>query len=430
MRKLLLATTAALGATVGIAGGANAGTLTPNAPNPSPGSITVTFNAVVEAFVFNESDTAKVRNESTPGGGTKSTGYGIGSYSRLFPSFDGVLANGLKYGASVEIRHISGVQQKITATAPNGVVSTSPSALTPTTFYVQREFLYVGSDKFGKLILGSSVQPTELFQTGNPANFNTGGWDGDLPGVFGSGLGYYIDDDNDRANKIVYVSPQFAGFDFGASFEPNDFGQDFGGPTGARVTRGNQNPQFGSRRNTVDGSVRYQGSFGPFGVKANVGGSYGGTVRQSIGATGLVNRRNFEFLAGGLAVTYAGFELDGHIDSGIYSRDFNPVAQGAKGTTAYVVGGSYTFGPVIVGASYYAYDTGENKNGNAPIGTNHAYGVAAGGTYTLAPGASVFLEYLYGHQKNNGYDLLSSRPGAQNNKVQSQGVGIGSAFKF
>ena len=412
MRKLLLATTAALGATVGIAGGAYAGTLTPNAPNPAPGSITVTLNAVVEAFVFNESDTAKVRAESTPGGGTKSTSFGIGTYSRLFPSFDGVLANGLKYGASMEIRHRSGVTQGAT----NAVL------------YNQREFLYLGADKFGKFIIGSAVQPTELFQTGNPANFNTGGWDGDLPGVFGSGLGYYIDDDNDQANKVIYVSPQFAGFDFGVSYEPNDFGRDFGGPSGARVSSGNTSPQFGSRRNTVDGAIRYQGSFGSFGVKANVGGSYGGTVRSSVAT--VPNRRDFEFLAGGLAVTFAGFEVDGHIDSGVYGRDFNPVNAGAKGTTAYVVGGSYTFGPFIVGANYYAYDTGENKDGVNPIGTNHAYGVAAGGTYTLAPGASVFLEYLYGHQKNNGYDLIGSAPGPNNNKVQAQGVGIGTAFKW
>lgn len=425
MRKLLLATTAALGATVGIAGGANAGTLTPNAPNPAPGSITVTFNAVVEAFVFSESDTAKVRAESAPGGGTKSTSYGIGTYSRLFPSFDGVLANGLKYGASAELRHRSGVVSQPNGAGPG--VSTALSG-TQAVFYNQREFLYIGADRFGKVIVGSAVQPTELFQTGNPANFNTGGWDGDLPGVFGSGLGYYIDDDNDTANKIIYVSPQFAGFDFGASYEPNNFGRDFGGPGGARVSSGNSSPQFGSRRSTADGAVRYQGSFGPFGVKANVGGSYGGTVRSSV--IGTPNRRDFEFVGGGLAVTYAGFEVDGHIDSGVYGRDFNPVNRGAKGTTAYVVGGSYTFGPVIVGASYYGYNTGENKDGVNAIGTNHAYGIAAGGTYTLAPGASVFLEYLYGHQKNNGYDLLNSAPGRQNNKVQSQGIGLGTAFKF
>jgi len=411
MRKLLLATTAALGATVAIAGGANAGTLTPNAPNPAPGSITVTFNAVVEAFVFNESDTGKVRAERNAGGGTKSTSYGIGTYARLFPSFDGVLANGLKYGASMELRNNNGIRGGAGATV-----------------YNQRQFLYLGSDKFGKISIGSAVQPTELFQTGNEVGFNTGGWDGDLPGVFSTGLQYFIDDDNDQADKIVYVSPQFAGFDFGASYEPNNNGRNNIGGPGSRISSTvGTSAQFGRRRNTVDGAARYQGSFGSFGVKANVGGSYGGTVRSTDGTP---NRRTFDFVAGGLAVTFAGFEVGGHIDTGKYSADLNPLQVGAKGSTAYIVGGSYTFGPFIVGANYYDYTSGQNKNGVDPVGTLHGYGVAAGGTYTLAPGASVFLEYLYGHQKNNGYDLINGGVSAQNNRTQAQAVGIGTAFKW
>ncbi len=217
MRKLLLATSALLGASVGIAGIAQAGTLTPNAPNPAPGSITVTLNALVEAMAFVSSDSG---TQPQNNGGNKVEPYGIATYVRLYPSFDGVLANGLKYGASVELRQNQGF---VSSPNSNGVGDLG-------TMYVQRGFVYVGADKFGKVSLGSPVQPTELFQTGNPANFNTGGWDGDLPGVFRTGLPYFFSDDNDRANKVVYVSPQFAGFDFGLSFEPNDFGNNYGKP--------------------------------------------------------------------------------------------------------------------------------------------------------------------------------------------------------
>ncbi len=216
MRKFLLATSALLGASVGVAGVGYAGTLTPNAPNPAPGSITVTLNALVEAFVFDGTDSG-LHNQFTtvtnPNGTTsvyrsKYQTYGVGSYARLYPSFDGVLANGLKYGGSIEIRQNAGF--------------IASGSTTPASLFVQREFIYLGADRFGKIEAGDPVQPTELFQTGNPANFNTGGWDGDLPGVFGKGLPYFIDDSNDRAEKIVYVSPQFAGFDFGVSFEPTD----------------------------------------------------------------------------------------------------------------------------------------------------------------------------------------------------------------
>jgi hypothetical protein len=416
MRKLLLATSALLGASVGIAGVASAGTLTPNAPNPAPGSVTVTLNALVEAFMFGASDSG---TNAIPG--QKTAQYGIATYVRLYPSFDGVLANGLKYGGSIEIRQTNGE-------AVAGANST---------LYVQRGFVYVGADKFGKVELGSPVQPSELFQTGNPANFNTGGWDGDLPGVFTTGLPYFFDDSNDRANKVVYVSPQFSGFDFGVSFEPNNYGNEYGKPD-TRATSVDPSTvlgatQFGLRVNTVDGSARYQGTFGSFGVKANIAGSYGGSVTSTNAA--FQNYQNYSLVGGGVSVTYGGLELDAHADGGKYGPGLTNLEQGKGGTTAWIAGASYTIGPVIFGASYEGLDSGYTET--ATSGAMHGYGIAAGGTYTLAPGASVFLEYLYGHQNAGGYDLVNgapnnttTSPNGTHNNVQAQAFGIGTAFKW
>ncbi len=422
MRKFLLATSALLGAAVGIAGVANAGTLTPNAPNPAPGSITVTLNALVEAFAIGGSDSGSNGGRS----GIKSQNYAVASYARLYPSFDGVLANGLKYGGSIELRQFSG--------------ATTNASQSQSGIFVQREFIYIGADKFGKVSLGTPVQPSELFQVGNEVGFNTGGWDGDLPGFFnGGGLKYMIDDDNDRNEKAVYVSPQVAGFDFGVSFEPNSSVNNFGG-NGARTTSApanslNPSPQLGRRVNTVDGALRYQAAFGPVGLKANVAASYGGVVRANDGSP---SGRDFTLYAGGLAATLAGFEIGGHIDSGVYGDDLGSIRRGATGTTAYIGGGQYTFGPFVVGANYYAYDSGEYKGNQvaataAGVGAGgglHGYGVAAGGTYTLAPGASVFLEYLFGQQRANNIDITSGTASALHNRVRSQAFGIGSAFKW
>jgi hypothetical protein len=425
MRKLLLATSALLGTSVVMASVGHAGTLTPNSPNPAPGSITVTLNALVESFVFDATDSGLSNSSSKAYNGTsgKYNTYGVASYARLYPSFDGVLANGLKYGGSIEIRQNAGFQS-------------SSSTTTPASLFFQREFVYVGADRFGKIEAGDPVQPTELFQTGNPANFNTGGWDGDLPGVFETGLPYFIDDSNDRAEKVVYVSPQFGGFDFGVSFEPSDNAvSDF--PNIARATSvdagSGSNSLVGHRINTVDGALRYQGAFGPFGIKADVGASTGGSVKDSSIPAGDSQYKGFNLLAGGLSLTYAGLELDGHIDHGSFGPGLSTVTSGR--TTAYVAGASYTVGPAIFGASYYGFDSGYTHgletSSSGAIGALHGYGIAAGGTYTLAPGASLFLEYLYGHQRAGNYDLVNGVAGsADNNNTRAQAFGIGTALKW
>ncbi len=135
----------------------------------------------------------------------------------------------------------------------------------------------------------------------------------------------------------------------------------------------------------------------------------------------------------GLAVTFGGIELDGHIDTGDYGPGLSTIAGGH--TTAYVVGGSYTIGPWIMGASYYGFDSSYTRRlatiSTGAVGALHGYGIAAGGTYTLAPGASLFLEYLYGHQRAGNYDLIAGSPGAfTNNNTRAQAFGIGTALKW
>ena len=83
---------------------------------------------------------------------------------------------------------------------------------------------------------------------------------------------------------------------------------------------------------------------------------------------------------------------------------------------------------MIFGASYYGSTPATRAR---PRGGNlHGYGIAAGGTYTLAPGASVFLEYLYGHQRASGVDLVNGGSGDTNNNTRAQAFGIGTAFKW
>src|SRR6201747_1987646 len=91
-------------------GAAAAGTLsTIYAPNvnavPAPGTIVIRLNGRVEADVtalYSGVNTG-VNANGTPNG-FKVNPVGITSYMRLYPGFDGVAANGLRYGAAVEVR--------------------------------------------------------------------------------------------------------------------------------------------------------------------------------------------------------------------------------------------------------------------------------------------------------------------------------------
>ena len=58
-----------------------------------------------------------------------------------------------------------------------------------------------------------------------------------------------------------------------------------------------------------------------------------------------------------------------------------------------------------------------------------------GGTYTVAPGLNLYLEYLYGQVKQPGYNLLLGTANAITSptigqRVQTQYMGIGTALTW
>src|SRR5262249_426293 len=139
--------------------------------------------------------------------------------ARLYPGFDGIAANGLKYGAALEIRQDQ-------ASPPGGGANGSISATSRSrgALYFRREFAYLGADHYGFLRYGSTDQPTSLFLTGTFENFDNSGWNGD-PFMFttNSTPNWPFADQSAlyTTSKVVYVSPKFLDLvDFGVSFEP------------------------------------------------------------------------------------------------------------------------------------------------------------------------------------------------------------------
>ena len=91
-------------------------------------------------------------------GSNRLSNYGFEGYARLYPGFDGVAANGLKYGASLEIR------QDNTFGAGGGADgSITGNDRTRGLLYLRREWGYLGTDRFGTVRFGSADQPTSLY---------------------------------------------------------------------------------------------------------------------------------------------------------------------------------------------------------------------------------------------------------------------------
>lgn len=530
MRKLLLASVAALGVTAvmsdpGFAQYADDDS--GQAVSPAPGTITVRLNGRFRAFggivADGDANRALFVNPTTGGTATavrsatgafgvrstasnavitptagaiaagtgvptslvgatlqynKNSNYTIQEYARLYPGFDGVAANGLKYGASLEIR------QDNASGAGGGVYgSISQQSRQRAELYLRREWGYIGTNTLGTVRFGAADGPATLFMTGNFENFNDGGWNGDVnnyPAGNTQPTWPFADVGNlYTTNKVIYLSPQFYGFDAGVSFEPSSASVGLGSSNGcngsdninAFIVAGQSNAGAGCdrlaststgdytrRRNTVDVGLRYRGTFGPVGLAANAGYIGGGKVDDSTVPLTAGNRNQYDGLSvgvGGVAVTYAGFTVGGMAQGGRFNGQWSLTPEGAADSSAYVVGASYTFGPVVVGTQLFQYNspgssgpvgsgsglgltTASNVGFSPYAGQRRERGVAAGGTYSVAPGLALYLSYLWGDRKENGVDLLTGQVstvaspnlGANHNYVHTQVLTVGAGLTW
>ncbi len=478
MRKLLLATVAVLGAGIGIAETAQAQDF------PNPGQVTVRLNGRFRFYASIQDQSNANNNLQGPGDGlTPQTGtnklasYEFSDYGRLYPGFDGVAANGLKYGASLEIRSDNG-----SGAAFGQYGGAYNQARARNGLWLFREWGYIGTDKLGTIRLGETDQPTSLYATGTFENFNDGGWNGDvlftLPGNLIPAWPFLDSANLIPINRGVYLSPQLYGFDFGVSFAPGTGGGvvgsgcGTGGPLGtnfvtpAGAVAGTAFPigalganaqsvagpgcdalaatptaDYARPRNIWDALLRYRGSFGAFGIAATAAYLGSGTVAGNATPHQLPAYNGFSVGDFGLAITYGGLSVGGHYLYGQMNGGgdaLNP--QGGVPESAWLAGISYTIGPVIVGASYFDVNSTGDFNQSIRGSQLHEVGLDVGGTYSIAPGLALFLDYGYGERRQNGFNFIAGTDATSggtgpasnslHNKVTSQLISIGTSFAW
>ena len=474
MRKFLLASAATLGATVGLTGIAAAqmtggtpgpmpmgvmsmpvqpppylggnnslnsdGSALPSSPvAPTPGSMVIHLNGRV--WFYGSFQGGSGYSVSGPAGtSNKLSPFGFTGYARLYPGMDALATNGLRYGGIMEIR------QNFVAPGTGGgsLVGANSSGASGqssgSTMYFRREAVYIGSDSVGIFRLGQDDGPISQFDGGVTTfqNFDASNWNGDGPNLqvgntqptwpFWSGIGneYTI-------SKAVYLSPTFAGFDFGLSYAPNNSvntGSAFcpvAGPGCQGLTTSTAAGDSFRATNMVEIMGRYRGTFSGLGIYAEGGYVGSGHVHSSLPAGDLAD--GFSVGDMGLALTYAGFTVGGHTIFGNFNGQVGLQPKGAPAAVAWIAGVQYTTGPWTMGTSWFNY---QSQGATALVHVSQRYenGFDIGGTYAIAPGLTAYAGYSYGARHQGGVDFIAGAFGPLNNTVHTQNVLIGTRVQW
>ncbi len=294
---------------------------------------------------------------------------------------DGIAANGMRYGAMFELQM-------------DNVAAGSGTAVD----YDELYGFVKGS--WGELRFGQEDHAANLMQVRRPGTLWMGSddaWDEFVvqSGTFGSApyIMSGITDGSD-ATKLIYLSPQFMGFDVGASYAPNS-------GEGERTQLADSTTTFQrdrtSTENQISAALRYRGTFGDVGVQAAMTGYWADAAQLSANGVSLAAKpQNINAYHAGLVLRAYGFQVGGEYAFGNYNTTVGNGAlnPGLDGSNHWLVGAVYTIGAFQVGAQYGkgTQDNGTSTTGAALSDRTQTY-LGLGVAYTLAPGMTLFANY-------------------------------------
>ncbi|MBR0644384.1 porin [Plastoroseomonas hellenica] len=401
MRKILLGTTAVVGAAL-IAPMAMAQMpVTVEPPRALAGSaagLTVRLGGYFDFRAGLVGDDAD-RNSVVAGTGVNQRRFGrqrvdFQSDMELNVFVDGKASNGLQYGLVMEFQI-----DNVGAGGPGTSLDTDE-------FYG-----FVSHPAFGTLRFGDEDGAGNLLQVRTPLirgadtdnywdefTFRSGG---DASPSFFTALS-----DGSDSTKIIYLSPQFFGFDFGVSYAPNTGeGERFALGTAVNSVTSSVPTAVGQRdrsslRNEISAGVRYRGTFGGVGIAASlVGMQSDSQQRYAALNSNLANR--VTAYSGGLQLSAFGFTVGGEYTWGDYSGisvGRAAIVRGREQSNQWVAGATYTIPgtPVQLGG-FYGRATQDNGIGFA----DRKQTIYGGGlNYAVAPGMTAYLTYTHLRDQN------------------------------
>ena len=184
--------------------------------------------------------------------------------------------------------------------------------------------------------------------------------------------------------------------------------------------------------------LRYRGTFGPVGVAATAAYITSGRVQDSATPQRTLQYNDLSVGDFGAAITAYGFSFGGHYTFGQFTGQYSSlIPKGIKDSEAWLAGVSYTTGPFVMGAHYLEYSYAGTTSAALLGRRERDTGAAAGATYALVPGVTLFASYVFQQRRQNGVNLVTGvtqetdpNGGAKKNKLSSNVFGLGTSFRW
>lgn len=193
-------------------------------------------------------------------------------------------------------------------------------------------------------------------------------------------------DDREDAQKIVYMTPVFGGFQLRVSYTPNGGDERHGDGVGAHL--GMPANSDSESRHNASVYATYELARDSWGLTAGLGASFEGHVEQQPGG----DQREQTFYQGGLNLTFGAFSI-----GGVFAYYDNVLSfEGGDDADGWVAGGgvAYEFEDFVLGAQYSHQSTEVDRagGGSDDFTMDRALVTAI---YPLGPGIDLDAEIAY-----------------------------------
>jgi outer membrane protein OmpU len=269
-------------------------------------------------------------------------------------------------------------------------------------------------------LAGSCIVPPG--GTGNFSAFSPNQWGANsisvataFGGISSNSVCSGVDDSSD-AQKIVYISPVFAGFQLSASYTPNGGDQNHTDVAGPHI--GMPLNEDAESLHNFSAYLTYSFEGDGWGITAGGGGSWEGRVESSPGP----DREEQEFYQAGLNLTFGNFGIGGVFEYYNNGAAFTGLSEEFD-NDIWVAGGgiSYTLDAWTVGAQYSHQDADTDDAADLGVTVDRA---VLTGNYAMGPGINIDAEV--------GYVWTDSDPEAADDfdDYQAVEIGLGTNFTF